>query len=481
MGQYREFRIKGGNDPTWTPARLKEGVTTQMRHRRTMLLMAIFQLAVLLSVVTVARNEAVAQDGTWATLAPIPTGPRFGLAVGAVNGVLYAVGGFCESVHPEGCGSAGAGFLDAVDAYNPTSNTWTGKAPMSTGRYYLAAAQVNGMLYAVGGAGLAGSYLPTSEAYDPTLNVWTTKAPMPTPRQAPAAAMVDGILYVVGGFNDAGFTLPTVEAYNPVTDTWTTKAPMPTPRLALALAVVNRAIYALGGLFDAPPTTRLFLQTVEAYDPLTDTWTTKAQMPTPRFGLAAGIINEKIYVVGGKESDSSNPLATVSVYDPSTNTWAAGNAMPTARWLLAAETIDEKLYAVGGCTDVTCAAIVSTLEAYAPVIDVAVDIQPGTFPNTINPKSKGRIPVSILTTDTFDATTVDATTVRFGATGKEAAPVHFALQDANGDGKLDMILEFKTQDTHIVCGESSASLTGKTVGGQAIKGSDSVKTAGCKK
>jgi hypothetical protein len=111
---------------------------------------------------------------------------------------------------------------------------------------------------------------------------------------------------------------------------------------------------------------------------------------------------------------------------------------------------------------------------------IAIDIKPGTFPNSINPRAKGVIPVAILTTDTFDATAVDPTTVRFGPNGTEAVPVQSALEDVDGDGDTDMILHFKTQDTSIVCGDTSASLTGETFGGEAIEGSDSIKTVGCK-
>ena len=88
--------------------------------------------------------------------------------------------------------------------------------------------------------------------------------------------------------------------------------------------------------------------------------------------------------------------------------------------------------------------------------------------------------MAILTTDSFDATTVDPTTVRFGATGTEAAPVQAALEDVDLDGDTDMILHFNTQDTGIQCGDTSASLTGETFSGQAIEGSDSIRTAGCK-
>jgi len=111
------------------------------------------------------------------------------------------------------------------------------------------------------------------------------------------------------------------------------------------------------------------------------------------------------------------------------------------------------------------------------VLPVTIDIKPGSDPNSINPRSKGVIPVAILTTETFDASTVDPTTVQFGPNG--AAPVHAALEDVDGDTDLDLILHFRTQETGIACGDTEAVLTGETTGGQAIQGSDSVNTVGC--
>jgi hypothetical protein len=117
---------------------------------------------------------------------------------------------------------------------------------------------------------------------------------------------------------------------------------------------------------------------------------------------------------------------------------------------------------------------------FTPILPVAIDIKPGSFPNSVNPNTKGVIPVAILTTGTFDATTVDPTTVLFGPTGTEALPVHFALEDVDGDGDTDMILHFNAQDAGIQCGDTSPSLTGETFGGQVIEGSDSIRTVGCK-
>jgi hypothetical protein len=115
-----------------------------------------------------------------------------------------------------------------------------------------------------------------------------------------------------------------------------------------------------------------------------------------------------------------------------------------------------------------------------PAATVLIDIKPGSFPNSINPRSRGVVPVAIRTTDTFDVFTVNPLTVRFGRTGTEAAAKHVTFEDIGRDGTFDMILHFETEDTGITCGGTSASLTGHTWGGQAIHGSDSIQTVGCR-
>ncbi len=108
-----------------------------------------------------------------------------------------------------------------------------------------------------------------------------------------------------------------------------------------------------------------------------------------------------------------------------------------------------------------------------------IDIKPGSYPNSVNPKSKGVIPVAILTTAAFNATTVDPLSVRFGPNNALESHGRGHVEDADGDGDLDMVLHFKTQETGIQCGATEASLTGQTTGGQAIIGSDAIVTVGC--
>jgi len=118
---------------------------------------------------------------------------------------------------------------------------------------------------------------------------------------------------------------------------------------------------------------------------------------------------------------------------------------------------------------------------YSECIPIEIDIKPGSDPNSINIKSKGRIPVAVLTTPSFDAASVDTETVRFGRTGSEAPAVHSALEDIDADGDLYLILHFKREETGIQCGDNAAYLTGKTFSNESLEGSDTVKIKGCKK
>lgn len=193
-----------------------------------------------------------------------------------------------------------------------------------------------------------------------THNYWAAAASMPNARLiAPATAVVNGKLYVLGGFSEFGSSTATVEVYDPETDRWSAAASMPTPRSYLAAGVVNDLIYAVGGLQYFPCSLGSCTQpvaTVEAYDAKTNSWTTVAPMPTPRGQLAAGVVNGVLYALGGTDQDG-HVIATVEAYDPTTNRWQAVAPMAGPRREHGAGVVNGVLYAVGGSNDV---------EAYDP-------------------------------------------------------------------------------------------------------------------
>ncbi|MFC1792317.1 kelch repeat-containing protein [Planctomycetota bacterium] len=190
--------------------------------------------------------------------------------------------------------------------------------------------------------------------------IWTQKADMPTPRWGHTSAVVNGKIYVIGGGpsepsepNNIFFSA--VEEYDPVTDTWTRKADMPTARgwMSPSSAVVNGKIYVIGG--DVAIVDGLFflpIPTVEEYDPAKDTWTRKADMPTIRDCLATVAVDGKIYAIGGYPANYINEgLKTVEEYDPATDTWTKKADMPLGVAMLNARVVKGKIYAVGGRPD----------------------------------------------------------------------------------------------------------------------------------
>ncbi len=103
----------------------------------------------------------------------------------------------------------------------------------------------------------------------------------------------------------------------------------------------------------------------------------------------------------------------------------------------------------------------------------------GSGPNAIKPVGSNVIPVAVLGSVNFDATQVDFSTAEFGP-GK-ASPIRDGdVEDVNDDDIFDMVFHFNTQETGITCGDTDATLSGETFGGDAFTGTDSVKTAGCK-
>jgi len=127
------------------------------------------------------------------------------------------------------------------------------------------------------------------------------------------------------------------------------------------------------------------------------------------------------------------------------------------------------------------AAIVDLPAGAAPG-NLDIDIKPGSWPNSINTKNKGVIPVAILGSDVFDVTTVDVTTLVFGPTGASPAhdltdPLVYAdhLQDVNSDGYMDLVSHYATQEAGFAVGDTEGCIDGSTLSAAPIHGCDAVR------
>jgi len=228
----------------------------------------------------------------------------------------------------------------ANEAYHPATDTWKVKKPLPKGRAFLSTAAVNGIIFAIGG----GFPNATTEvlAYDPVTDTgWTPKAVLLSPRFGASAAVIDGIIYNVAGnhFNSD------CEAYNPATNTWTKKADIPNTAGGVMVTSLNGMLYAFGGGYSSP------FSTVCLYSPGTGQWTSKASMPTPRATSQVCVVEGKIYVLGGYASAMGEVLADVEVYDPATDSWVKKPDMPFKLTMFGAAVVNRKIYVIGGTSD----------------------------------------------------------------------------------------------------------------------------------
>lgn len=203
---------------------------------------------------------------------------------------------------------------------------------------------------------------------------WHAAAPIPTKRTEAAAAALDGKIYVVGGFEKPSLgnvlnlaITPSVDVYDPATDRWASKAPMPVGLHHVGIGVVDRRLYVVGGYRKSGFTVWNPVATVYAYDPATDRWAERASMPTARGALSVTEHEGKLYAIGGYDRKVNN--AQVEVYDPILNTWTTGASLPIPRDHLAAATVAGKIYAIGGRVNGDYSQNLAVVERYDPATD----------------------------------------------------------------------------------------------------------------
>ena len=318
-------------------------------------------LLALVIVAAVDLSPAAAQGpGPWVKLAPFPE-PAEELYGVAAGGKLYVFGGLAPGWVPRGL----------VFEYDPAANAWAKKQPMALASHHVAVTELNGKIYLFGGFVPPRSgppaWVPIDNAweYDPAADTWKALAPLPTRRGSPVAAAVGGKIYVIGGASThPGSAEPslhparphralgTVEEYDPTANTWRARSPMPTACNHAAIGVVNGKIYVIGGRVGAA-----FIgvasntDVVEEYDPATDQWgAIKARMPTARSAVAWGVHRGRIYVAGGEFQDDRLMAAfrALEAYDPATNRWTMLPRMPVPRHGLAGGVLGNRLHLVSG-------------------------------------------------------------------------------------------------------------------------------------
>lgn len=215
---------------------------------------------------------------------------------------------------------------------------------------------------------------------------WSRLAAFPEASEELYGIASGGKLYVFGGLAPGWKPKALVYEYDPGGDTWTRKRNMPLPSHHVALAELHGKIYVIGGFKfpDSGPAAWQPIDNVWEYDPSADSWKALAPLPTKRGSANAGIMDSKIYVIGGaglhpgsKETvvHPARPhraLGTNEMYNPTTNAWETRSPMPTARNHAAAGSVGGRIYVIGGRIGnafISRASNTDIVEVYDPAAD----------------------------------------------------------------------------------------------------------------
>ena len=237
------------------------------------------------------------------------------------------------------------------------ANSWSTRANMPSDRFDPAVAVVTNaqgqtVLYAIAGTTNAGGNVPLGkvQAYNAATNTWTTRASLPVAlRNTNGAGAINGRIYLSGGHRYNGSIVPYLFEYNPATDRWTRKRDLPNSGFGGVTGVYQNKLYVLTycqGVANEPGCgASSSAMGVYRYDPAADQWTFLSVAPRNHFGGMGGFIGGRFYLTGGA---SASPEEALDVYDPATNSWDTRAPMPSGRFRAAYAAIGVKLYIVGG-------------------------------------------------------------------------------------------------------------------------------------
>ena len=201
------------------------------------------------------------------------------------------------------------------------TETWTVAPPMPHPRSSHAVVATSDGIYVIGGTGDGGKPVLAVDRFDGTS--WREVTRLPGDGiNAPVAAAVRDRIYVIGGFKTST-NVPTNEVliYDSKRNVWSTAAPLAEPRGGDAAAVLDGKIHVIGG-----GNSQRTLANHSEYDPVTNTWTERAPLSRSKGSPGAVVLEGKLYSIGGRSGPSD--YGEVEIYDPTTDRWTAGPHIP---------------------------------------------------------------------------------------------------------------------------------------------------------
>ncbi|MFD1143680.1 malectin domain-containing carbohydrate-binding protein [Larkinella insperata] len=253
--------------------------------------------------------------------------------------------------------------LTTVALEDPVYSTWTARTPGQNKRVEGQSVAYNGKIYVFAGLTPKLQINNSNEVYDPVTNTWSYIAPMPLdPQGKPYAvthngiALVDNTVWLAGGRvgNNPGPVTDKVWIYNLTTNTWTEGPKLPAPRGGGGMVRLGRKLYFFGGFGAAICNDDRGDQFVYDLDNPAAGWQSGlAPLPNPRNHFGTVTVCGKIYAFGGQlghDCGGGQDQKMVHEYDPATNTWTQKKDMPyvTSHMEPGSFALDGKIMVTGG-------------------------------------------------------------------------------------------------------------------------------------
>ncbi len=232
--------------------------------------------------------------------------------------------------------NASQGWLSSAEIYDPATGQWSITQPIfAHGVTHTATLLKDGRVLVMAGAIQSGSPGPDDrvEIFDPTTNRWEQAARHEnTYGNHTATLLPDGRVLIAGGSVDAD---PAI--YDPASDTWQPAGSLAVERcFARAVLLQDGRVLLIGGLL--LPQGETGVNSVEIYDPASNTWGQAAPLAQARFKHTGTLLPDgRVLVTGGTRlwhaagDDPGANLSSVEIYDPVTDTWSALPPLQQAR------------------------------------------------------------------------------------------------------------------------------------------------------
>ncbi|KAM4704922.1 kelch-like protein 38 [Rhinophrynus dorsalis] len=249
----------------------------------------------------------------WLRLAKLPLRLHKASAVG-LHGNVFVLGGLSIGMQINTVTSA-------MYILSLKLNQWRKGESMLAPRYSHRSITYKNYIFAIGGIGEKQEILSSVERFDSIYNTWKSMANMPVAVLHPAVAAKDQRIYLFGGEDVMQNPVRLIQVYNIARNMWFRMETRMVKNVCAPAVVIGEKIIIIGG----------YTRRIIAYDTKENKFMKCADMKDRRMHHGATVLQNKLYVTGGRCLTADNTIEdsdSFDCYDLETDTWTSKGKLP---------------------------------------------------------------------------------------------------------------------------------------------------------